>query len=124
MSWKQLFYASNGYFEDYKPENDGVSQILVQDKLTSNRMKINEISLIPYANAKKVIMKVAKLNSPNMLGKKAIVRAIVAFNGQTQPYDIELKCSYAYDPLNHYVFESEGLNPAITIQEIAGINFN
>ena len=122
-SWKQMFYATDGYFENYVPENDGVSQILLQDKLTSDGMQIKEISLVPYANAKKLIMKVAKTDAPTMQGKKALVRALVVLNSQAQAYDIELKCTYGYDPLNHYVFESEGMNPAFTIQEINGINF-
>lgn len=31
IEWKRLFYASDGYFENYPPENDGVSQLLVQN---------------------------------------------------------------------------------------------
>lgn len=124
VSWKQLFYATDGYFENYPPENDGLSQILVRDKMLANGLKINEISLVPFANAKKLIMKVDKQNTPVLFGKKAYIIAIVTFNGQTQPLEIELNCSYAYDPISHYVFESEGLNPAFTIQEISSIELN
>ena len=121
ISWKQLFYASDGYFENYSPEKDGVSQVLVKNIEIPNGMHLNEISFVPYDGAKKLIVKIDKKNSALMYGKSVKVLTQSVVNGQKVLVEILAKCSFAYDPGKHYVFSSERLNPALSIQGVANI---
>lgn len=122
ISWKQLFYASDGYFENYPPEKDGVSQVLVKNIETPNGMYLNEISFVPYDGAKKLIVKIDKKNSVFLYGKSIKVLTQSVVNGRKVMVEILAKCSFAYDPGKHYVFSSERLNPALAIQGITNIS--
>lgn len=122
IGWKQLFYASDGYFENYPPEKDGVSQVLVKNVEALNGMHLNEISFVPYDGAKKLIVKIDKKNSAFLYGKSVKVLTQSVVNGQNVMVEILAKCSFAYDPGQHYVFSSEKLNPALAIQRIANIS--
>jgi len=121
VSWKQLFYASDGYFENYSPERDGVSQVLLQNAEISG-IHLNEISFVSYDGAKKLIVKIDKKNSVLLYGKSIKVLTQSVLHGQKVMVEILAKCSFVYDPGKHYVFTSEPLNPALTIQEIANIS--
>ncbi len=122
ISWKQLFYASDGYFENYPPEKDGVSQILLQNAETPTGIHLNEISFVPYDGAKKLVVKIDKHNTTFMYGKSVKVLTQSVVNGQKVLVEIQAKCSFAYDPGKHYVFSSERLNPALSIQGVANVS--
>jgi len=122
ISWKRLFYASDGYFENYPPEKDGVSQVLLKNVEIPTCIHINEISFVPYDGAKKLIVKIDKKNSSLLYGKYVRVLALSVVNGQKVMVEILTKCLFAYDPWKHYVFSSERLNPALDIQSIANIS--
>jgi hypothetical protein len=121
MEWKQIFYASDGYFENYPPENDGISQLLMQNIEMSNRLIIKELSLVPNNDAKKLIVKIEKKNTLPLYGKSLKVMAQITYKGQKQNIEIEATCTLAYAPEMFYVFVSEPLNPVISIQEISNI---
>ncbi len=122
LGWKQLFYASDGYFENYIPENDGVSQVLIQNQIFSNNIHLTEMSLVPYDNAKKLVLKIDKKNTIPLYGKSVQVIAQTEMNGQQIMVEFMATCNFSYDPDKHYVFSSEPLNPAIKIQRIADIS--
>ncbi len=122
VKWKQIFYASDGYFENYSPEKDGVSQVLLQNKEISTGIVLKEMILVPTEGSKKLILKIDKKNTQPMYGKSMKVIAQSVYNGQQVMIEIQVNCNLSYDPSLHYVFESEPLNPEITIQGIAGIS--
>ncbi|MGC3979111.1 MAG: hypothetical protein QM751_13330 [Paludibacteraceae bacterium] len=118
IEWKRLFYASDGYFENYPPENDGVSQLLLQNVTVPGGVTIKEMSFVPNSGAKSLIVKVDKNNVPPMYGKTMHTMTQVALNGQKTIIEIKSMCTLAYAPDKFYVFVSEPLNPGITIEKI------
>lgn len=121
IEWKRLFYASDGYFENYPPENDGVSQLLVQNTTFPNGLIVREMSLVPNGQAKQLIIKIDKESVNSMYGKSIKVLAQSAIGGQNATVELQAKCTLAYAPDSFYVFISEPLNPALTIQRISAI---
>jgi len=122
INWKMLFYASDGYFANYPPENDGVSQLLLQNVKLLNGLKIKEMSLVPNNEAKELILKIDKNNISPMYGKTMKVVAQSTLNGQQTLIEFEAKCTKAYAPEKFYVFISDPFNPALTIQKIVSIS--
>lgn len=121
IEWKRLFYASDGYFENYPPENDGVSQLLVQNTTLPNGLIVRELSLVPNGQAKQLIIKIDKESANSMYGKSIKVLAQSSIGGQNATVELPAKCTLAYAPDSFYVFISEPLNPALTIQRISAI---
>ena len=122
MAWKQLFYACDGYFENYSPENDGVSKVFIQNSTIQNGFFVNELSVVPSQGAKKIILKIDKKNQSVLYGKTVILKVQGEFNSQKVQLDIPLKCDLGYDPLNFFVFASQPMNPALNILGITQIN--
>lgn len=122
IEWKRLFYASDGYFENYPPENDGVSQLLVQNTTLPNGLIVREMSLVPNGQAKQLIIKIDKESANSMYGKSIKVLAQSSIGGQNATVELPVKCTLAYAPDSFYVFISEPLNPALTIQRISAMD--
>ncbi len=122
IEWKQLFYASDGYFENHTPENDGVSQVLIKEALTPDGINLHEVSLVPLDGAKKLIVKIDKTKSPLLYGKTVKVLAECVVDKQVVMVEILAKCTYAYDPQKYFVLLSESLNPVINIQRIVSVS--
>lgn len=122
MKWKQLFYASDGYFENYPPENDGYSQLIVQNQVVAANVPVKELSLVPRDGYKKLILKIAKSGlSTSAYNSKLTIKVSASIKGQTSLIEIPVQCTRAYDPIEHYVFASEALNPELKIQHLIDI---
>lgn len=125
INWKRLFYASDGYFENYPPENDGISQLLPQNVTLPGGMILKEMSLVPYSGGtKKLILKIDRKNAPVLYGKSISTLARAVINGQRVSVEIQSKCSPAYNPDKFYVFESEPLNATLKIEKIGNITLS
>ncbi|MDD3320184.1 MAG: hypothetical protein PHS59_01935 [Paludibacter sp.] len=122
IAWKQLFYACDGYFENNPPENDGVSQVLLQNTVIQNGYLVNELCVVPAQGAKKIIIKIDKKNQSLLYGKSIILKVQVEFKTQKMIIDIPLICNLSYDPLKYFVFASEPMNPALNILGISQIS--
>lgn len=121
IEWKKLFYASDGYFENYPPENDGVSQLLLQNVLLPSGITLREMSFVPVGDAKRLIVKIDKKNTASMFGKKMKIQTKSIFNGQERLIELQAECSPAYAPELFYVFATEPLNPGVTIKDVVGV---
>lgn len=113
MSWKQLFYGNDGYFQNHSPENDGISQMLMNNE-TVGGLPIREILLVPSGGNKQLLLKVSKTgNSYIPIGSTVRITLDIDVEGQRQTVDIDAVSSYAYDIPGYYLFASSPLNPAI-----------
>jgi hypothetical protein len=121
MEWKQLFYASDGYFENYPPENDGISKVLLQNTTLPNGSTLKELSFVPSNGAKKLLVKLNKDNTVNMYGKVMKVLVMASINGREEQIELEAQCSMAYAPDSHIVFISAPINPAVELNKILNI---
>lgn len=121
VTWKRLFYGNDGYFQNHSPENDGVSQILIKDKLV-NGLLIKEVALVPVGTNKQLLLKINKQNGVAFLpGKTFRIMLEVDVNGQQQIFLIDTTSSYAYDTPEHYLFISQPLNPAVKAVAVKNI---
>lgn len=103
-----------------------MSQLLLQNTRlgADNNLLIREISLVPDGGFKKLIVKVAKENAEPLFGKTLLLRSVLSISGQTVIAELSTTCTPAYDPTDFYVFISEPLNPAITIQQVLGLRLS
>lgn len=113
VSWKQLFYGSDGYFQNYHPENDGVSQLLAQNKQAAGLL-VKEIALVPVMGSKQLFLKADKKEFP-FDAEKIKLRVVldIDFKGVKQTMPIELSYSRAYDAIHHFLFASVPLSPEV-----------
>lgn len=115
VSWKQLFYASDGYFQNHSPENDGISQILAKDEMYGN-FKIKEIDLVSVQNYKQLLLKIVL---PEGMKKERLPKTIdlyleIEHKGIAYLTPIQVHLSEAVQPISFHLYESDPLNPSIT----------
>lgn len=121
MSWKQLFYGNDGYFENHSPENDGVNSILLKNTKSQDGISIKEIDLIQQQGGFSLLVKADKQNNPNLKGKtiQMLVEAKVGEKQIITP--VEAVYSKTYDPLNHYLFSTLPFLQGVSIVAIKSI---
>jgi hypothetical protein len=125
VEWKKLFYGYDGYFYNHRPENDGISQILVSNQTVAG-LSVKEIELVPSQQGyKQLLVKLNKTTETPALGRTIRVILDVNINGQNQSATVDVVSSYSYDTSEHYLFASQpldfGIN-AISIRNISLIN--
>ena len=121
MRWKQLFYASDGYFENHSPENDGVSQVLVRDSIVAGGVNLKEVALVPSQGALRLI---AKLHREPGLNPVTATATVILQNGsEMSKTQIILQSSAAIQPFGHIVMMSDYLDPRVKVIGLETIKF-
>ncbi len=122
MTWKQLFYGNDGYFENHSPENDGVSKIFMKDSKSQDGISIKEVDLVQQQGGFCLLVKANKQNNPDLTGKtfRLLVEANVGGKQITAPIDAPV--STYYDPLNHYLFSTQPFAQGVNILSIKSIS--
>ncbi|MFT5304894.1 MAG: hypothetical protein ACI89M_000396 [Chitinophagales bacterium] len=111
VSWHQLYYGGEGYFENYSPaNNDGNNNLIVTSKTLQN-VKLNSLSSLNLNNgaSRKLIAKVDKTALPsntNLDNYKLNLVIQYGNNGQTQNANVELKYERFYKPRGEVIFTS------------------
>ncbi|MDP4238009.1 MAG: hypothetical protein Q8904_00870 [Bacteroidota bacterium] len=122
ISWKQLFYANDGYFENHSPENDGVNRILLKKSKSQDGISINEIDLIQQQGGYSLLVKADKQNNPNLYSKTVQVLVEANVGGKQIIAPVEAEISKGYDPLNHYLFSSPPFAQGINVLAIKSVS--
>jgi hypothetical protein len=122
IKWKQLFYASDGYFQNYAVEKDGVNKVLLKNVLIKDNLEVKEIDFIKQQGSNLLLVKIGNQNGKPFSGEKLkiAVEAIVA--GNTMIVPVEVMLTHAYRPINHLLFTSKPLLPGIEITAVKDIS--
>ncbi len=118
LTWKQLFYGSDGYFENHSPENDGVSKVLMQQAEPIEGLLVKELILVPQQGAKRLLMKL----QPGSLRDKVTVELEMQVGNERAVVPIDLQRAPAISPLGHQVLVSEYLDPRVVVNRVIRIN--
>ena len=121
MSWKQLFYGNDGYFENHSPENDGVNSILMKDGMSQDGISIKEIDLIKQQNGSSLLVKVNKQNNQDLRGKTIRMLVEATMGGKQIIAPVDAIISTYYDPINHFLFSTSTISPGVNITGIKSI---
>jgi len=121
MSWKQLFYGNDGYFENHSPENDGVNSILMKSGMTQDGISIKEVDLIRQQNGFSLLVKATKKNNPDLYGKTLQLLVEGTMGGKQIIAPVEAVISTYYDPLDHYLFTTAPFAQGVNIVAIKSI---
>lgn len=119
--WKQLFYGSDGYFENHSPESDGVSKVLLSNSNLENGTKIKELIYVPSQGAARLLLKVERQDSLASTAIKALVSLEVEVDNKTLNIPMELIQSPAIQPAGHSVFMSEYFDPRVVVKRVNGV---
>jgi len=122
MTWKQLFYGNDGYFENHSPENDGVSKIFMKDSKSLEGISIKEIDLVQQQGGFCLLVKADKKNNPDLKGKTFQLVVEASAGGKQIIAPIDAVCSTYYDPLYHYLFSTTPFAPGVNILSIKSIS--
>lgn len=117
--WKNLFYASDGYFQNSPITNDGVSKLLLSNVVLPNNILVREIGLVPYKTAKRLIVKLE--NTTPILNDSLILNTVSEMNGQKFQIELSVKKNKAFNKSDYQIFESDPFNPALSISNILDI---
>jgi len=121
MTWKQLFYGNDGYFENHSPESDGVNSILMKDGRTQDGISIKEVDLVRQQNGYSLLVKANKQNNPDLNGKTIQLVVEGTMGGKQVIAPVEAVMSTYYDPLNHYLFGTAPFAQGVNIVAIKSI---
>lgn len=119
--WLELFYASDGYFINNSPVNDGVSKVLMSNTPVTDFFQLKELILVPERETKQLIMKVENVGGQADEPKGFEVDAEIKINGQTMTVPILLEISPAHKPVGHLLYVSEFLHPQMDIATVNAI---
>jgi hypothetical protein len=117
--WIELFYASDGYFLNNSPVNDGVSKVLMTDTLVADKFHLKELIWVPERGAKQLILKLN--DAANELPQAFEIIAEMNIDGQTMIAPITLHASLAHKPVGHQLFVSEFLHPNLNISAVNAV---
>lgn len=129
MAWKQLFYGSDGYFENHSPEKDGVSKVLMTDAEVSGGIKVKELILVPQQGAKRLLMKLENRKTSNTDAGVISISALkpmtvdvemLAGNERTV-VPVQLLPAVSVNPSNHVLMVSDYLDPRIEVEKVVNI---
>jgi hypothetical protein len=117
LKWKQLFYASDGYFENHSPEKDGVSEVLLSQSRISENLLVKEIIMVPHQGAQRMIM---KLDAETDVTSLIVVVEIEA-GTERAVVPVELSIPPAIKPLKHQLLVSGFLDPRVKVKRVVEI---
>jgi len=118
LAWKQLFYGSDGYFENHSPEQDGVSELLLSNTILQGGVQMKELILVPQQGAKRLIMKLEK----GIHLAKATVNVEMMAGTERLVVPVELLSAKAIDSGKHRLLVSDYLDPRISTVKVVNIS--
>lgn len=129
MSWKQLFYGSDGYFENNSPEKDGISEVLMSNTDLPRGVHLKELILVPQQGAKRLLMKLQPLaNSKADEGMKALfalktmtVEVEMMAGNEKATVSVQLFPAVTVNPTKHVLLVSDYLDPRISNVKVNAI---
>jgi len=124
MRWKQLFYASDGYYENYSPENDGVSEVLIAHSTLPDGVRVNELIAVPSQGAMRLMLKLDRNQNGITDATQATLDLLIEADNQQLRAPIVLTQSGAYQPANHRLFMSEYLDPRVKVIKVNSIRLD
>lgn len=117
IAWKQLFYGSDGYFENHSPENDGVSKVLLSNSELAGGVGVKELILVPQQGAKRLMMKI----NPRLALQSVTVELEMQSGADKVRVPVVLQSSGPVDPAGHQLLMSDFLDPRITVNKVVQI---
>ncbi len=114
--WRNLFYASDGYFANNPITDDGNSKLLLRNTKLTNQITINEVGLVPFKTARKLLVKVEKDNAINT--DSILFSTLSEMNGKQFQVELAVKKNKAFNFNEYFLFESEPFNSALSIKNI------
>jgi hypothetical protein len=123
IKWKQLFYASDGYFQNHAVEKDGVNKVLLKNALVKDNLEVKEIDFIKQQSGNLLLVKIGNHNGRTFLGGKLKIAVEAIVGGNTMIVPVEVTLTHAYMPINHLLFTSQPLQPGVDITAVKDISF-
>lgn len=117
VAWKQLFYGSDGYFENHSPENDGVSKVLMAQTELEGGIQLQELILVPQQGAKRLLMKV----QPGARIEAVTVELEMQKGSERALVPVQLRRATPIDPTRHLLLLSDYLDPGIEVTKAGKI---
>ena len=102
--WNQLFYADEGYFENFPPLPDDPANTVLARDISLSGVTIKEIDLIERKEDCLLLAKVDRLGTPDLSGKRLQLVTNAILNGQEIVASVEASMNSMYDPPKHYLF--------------------
>lgn len=119
--WIELFYASDGYFINNSPINDGVSKVLMTNTPVSGLYQLKELILIPERGAKQLMLKLEKPEGLLAVPEVIEVVASIQVEEKTMTAPLQLEMSPMHQPIGYLLYVSEYMHPQTNIAEIKTI---
>lgn len=119
--WIELFYASDGYFINNSPLQDGVSKVLMTNVPVAGAYQLKELIMVPERGAKQLMLKLVKPEEQQVAPDAFEVLADIQVEGQTAMMPVKLARSEVHQPMDHLLYVSEYLHPGTNIGEIKTI---
>lgn len=117
VAWKQLFYGSDGYFENHSPENDGVSKVLMAQSELPGGVGVKELILVPQQGAKRLLMKVQS----RMPVQSVTVELEMQAGAEKATVPVELQKAGPVNPASHQLLMSDLLDPRVSVNRVVQI---
>ncbi|MDD2284759.1 MAG: hypothetical protein PHQ11_05085 [Paludibacter sp.] len=119
--WIELFYASDGFFINNSPLQDGVSKVLMTNVPVASEYQLKELILVPEQGAKQLMLKLVKPAEQMAVPNAFEVLADIQVERQTMTMPVKLARSPLHQPMGHLLYVSEYLHPETNIGEIKTI---
>lgn len=121
--WISFFKGSDGYFENFPVENDGVNILYMRDSFVPERMNFmaKEVSLVTVNKMQKFIIKVNKKDNPSLYKRKINIVVEALIENKKVVTSIEAICQHFYDFKDYYVFSSGFLGKNVKVQGLVSL---
>ena len=117
LAWKQLFYGSDGYFENHSPEKDGVSTVLMSQAEPGAGLRVKELILVPQQGAKRLLMKLEPGAGPHTVTVELEMKA----GNERAVVPLDLRRATAISPVGHQLLVSDYLDPRVEVTKVVRI---